>query len=153
MKIIEKVVQIRKDTFTPTLSEGRYNLLASIPPAIGGAKGSNTGYLLSKDGMLQCLAEAHVEKDSNLSLYSNNYKIIYSSINIDAVNSARSYCYSKFVRFLLFCGLVGNSTLTPETWRFVPEPEAFDHIFTDEELYKKYNLTNEEINGSIPKFV
>ena len=73
MKIIEKVVQIRKNTFTPTLSEGRYNLLASIPPAIGGAKGSNTGYLLSKDGMLQCLAEAHVEKDSNLSLYSNSH--------------------------------------------------------------------------------
>lgn len=145
-KIIEKVVQIRKDTFTPTLSEGRYNLLVSIPPAIGGSKGSNTGYLLSKEGMLQCLAEPHVEKDSNLSLYSNNYKIIYSSINIDAVNSARSYCYSKFVRFLIFCGLVGNSTLTPETWRFVPAPEAFDHIFTDDELYKKYNLTPEEIN-------
>ena len=81
VKIIEKVVQIRKDTFTPTLSEGRYNLLASIPPAIGGAKGSNTGYLLSKDGMLQCLAEAHVEKDSNLSLYSNNYKIIYETVS------------------------------------------------------------------------
>lgn len=32
-----------------------------------------------------------------------------------------------------------------ETWRFVPDPGAFDHIFTDEELYKKYNLTDDEI--------
>lgn len=31
-------------------------------------------------------------------------------------------------------------------WRFVPVPEAFDHIFTDQELYEKYNLTPEEIN-------
>lgn len=30
-------------------------------------------------------------------------------------------------------------------WRFVPDPGAFDHIFTDEELYKKYNLTDDEI--------
>lgn len=31
-------------------------------------------------------------------------------------------------------------------WHFVPDPESFDHIFTDAELYKKYNLTLEEIN-------
>ena len=36
--------------------------------------------------------------------------------------------------------------MNDETWRFVPKPEAFDHIFTDQELYKKYNLTDEEIN-------
>ena len=31
-------------------------------------------------------------------------------------------------------------------WRFVPTPKAFDHIFTDQELYEEYNLTDEEIN-------
>ncbi len=31
-------------------------------------------------------------------------------------------------------------------WRFVPAPKAFDHIFTDQELYEEYNLTSEEIN-------
>jgi hypothetical protein len=33
-----------------------------------------------------------------------------------------------------------------ESWRFVPDPGAFDHIFTDEELYKKYELTQNEID-------
>lgn len=32
-----------------------------------------------------------------------------------------------------------------EVWKFVPAPEVFDHIFTDDELYKKYDLTDEEI--------
>lgn len=38
----------------------------------------------------------------------------------------------------------GNVNL--KAFEFVPDPGAFDHIFTDEELYKKYNLTDEEIN-------
>jgi hypothetical protein len=29
---------------------------------------------------------------------------------------------------------------------FVPAPEAFDHIFTNQELYEEYNLTPEKIN-------
>ena len=56
-----------------------------------------------------------------------------------------SFIYSRFVRFLVLVGLTTQSILTPETWRYVPEPEAFDHIFTDTELYEKYDLTSEEI--------
>lgn len=36
--------------------------------------------------------------------------------------------------------------MADEAWRFVPDPGAFDHIFTDDELYKKYNLTQDEID-------
>jgi hypothetical protein len=49
------------------------------------------------------------------------------------------------VRFLVTLGMCASSVRNEETWRFVPDPGAFDHIFTDEELYKKYNLTEEEI--------
>lgn len=146
LSIIDKVKKMKEKNFVPMLSSNKYNLLASIPPAIGGSKGSPIGYLLSKDGMLQCLAEPHVEENKDLIFYSDNYKVIYSSEHKTEVLSAKSYCYSKFIRYLIFCGLVGNSILTDESWRFVPAPEAFDHIFTDEELYKKYNLTDEEIN-------
>lgn len=38
-----------------------------------------------------------------------------------------------------------SSTGQDTWWRFVPDPVAFDHLFTDEELYKKYNLTPDEI--------
>ena len=59
--------------------------------------------------------------------------------------SVDSYLATRFVRFLLYLGKCGNTLGNPETWRFVPDPGAFDHIFTDEELYKKYNLTDDEI--------
>ena len=48
--------------------------------------------------------------------------------------------------FLVLVGLTTQSILTPETWRYVPDPGSFDHIFTDEELYEKYGLTSEEID-------
>lgn len=57
----------------------------------------------------------------------------------------KSYVNTKTVRFLVALGICASSVRNTETWRFVPDPGAFDHIFTDEELYKKYNLTDDEI--------
>lgn len=59
-------------------------------------------------------------------------------------NSFISYCGTKFIRFLYYIGICGK-TIAEEFWRFVPDPGNFDHIFTDKELYDKYNLTPEEI--------
>ena len=56
-----------------------------------------------------------------------------------------SYCYTKLIRFLYFMGVCG-SAVSKEFFTYCPDPITFDHIFTDEELYKKYNLTPEEIN-------
>ena len=52
---------------------------------------------------------------------------------------------TKLVAFLFYCGIEAN-TINNSFYRYIPEQEAFDHIFTDEELYKKYNLTDAEIN-------
>ena len=57
-----------------------------------------------------------------------------------------SYINTRVVRFLVFLNAFTVGVINDETWRFVPAPDAFDHIFTDDELYKKYNLTQEEIN-------
>ena len=57
-----------------------------------------------------------------------------------------SYIDTKFIRFLAYLGKCGNSVRNVETWRFVPDPGKFDHLFTDQELYKKYALTQDEIN-------
>lgn len=74
-------------------------------------------------------------------------KYVFSSDNICEISNFCSYINTKLVRFLV---LIGNEVLTgvtnKEFWRFVPDPGPFDHIFTDDELYKKYNLTKEEIN-------
>ena len=58
---------------------------------------------------------------------------------------ADSYFRSKLI-YWLSKRFFGNQTANAMSFRFVPDPGAFDHIFTDEELYKKYNLTPEEIN-------
>lgn len=63
----------------------------------------------------------------------------------DECKSFISYCNTKLVAFLYYIGTCGT-TLTSEFWRFVPDPVNFDHIFTDDELYKKYNLTQDEID-------
>ena len=57
-----------------------------------------------------------------------------------------SYLNTRLVRFLVLMNAYTVEIINNETWRFVPDPGAFDHIFTDAELYVKYNLTEEEIN-------
>lgn len=70
--------------------------------------------------------------------------ITFTQDSEEECKSYVSYMESKFVKFLMLSGRVGSMT-GREAKRFVPDPGAFDHIFTDEELYKKYNLTDDEI--------
>ena len=58
--------------------------------------------------------------------------------------SFESYICTRLVTFLICAGICGE-TLTEELFRFVPDPGSFDHIFDDEELYRKYSITSEEI--------
>lgn len=77
----------------------------------------------------------------------NADKVIFSSDNRHACASMQSWLNTKFVRFFVYGRLCGISPVISDiTFAMVPAPEAFDHIFTDDELYKKYNLTPEEIN-------
>jgi site-specific DNA-methyltransferase (adenine-specific) len=68
----------------------------------------------------------------------------YADSMIEA-ESYKSFIGSKFCT-LAFKIAQCSTFLCDEMWRFIPDPGAFDHIFTDEELYEKYNLTEEEIN-------
>lgn len=100
--------------------------------------------LYPKDGLLLVLNPMNIVE--NCSTYkSSNYKMVFSSSTKDECESFVSYTNTRLVRFLIFVGLCGNSVISREAWRFVPDPGAFDHIFTDEELYQKYSLTPEEI--------
>lgn len=124
----------------------KYKIYTNNLAAIGGSKAQGT-YLFSKDGKLQMLAKSTITKDSTEeNLFSNNFHIIFSSDRLEECQSVYSYIQTRFIRFLLYLGRCGNSMMSSETWRFVPDPGAFDHIFTDKELYKKYNLTQEEIS-------
>lgn len=63
----------------------------------------------------------------------------------DECNSAMSYYSCKLIWWLVY-RFFNVSKLNTYSFRLVPDPGAFDHIFTDEELYKKYNLSEDEIN-------
>lgn len=73
-------------------------------------------------------------------------KIVFSSDSNDECESYVSYIDTKFVRFMFLMSYCRNTIDETGAWRFVPDPGAFDHIFTDDELYKKYNLTQDEID-------
>lgn len=69
-----------------------------------------------------------------------------ASDNIDECKSFESWIQTKFVQFCLF-GWISTRTIDSDaSFRKVPDPGSFDHIFTDRELYQKYNLTPDEIN-------
>lgn len=72
------------------------------------------------------------------------YTTIYYGTELECIY-AKSYFDSKLVRFLETIAM-GGGCMSGSAYRLVPDPGQFDHIFTDDELYKKYNLTQDEIN-------
>lgn len=76
----------------------------------------------------------------------NDRECIFSSDSIEECKSFISYMYTRLVRFLYLCNTSKlTNPYTNHCFRFVPAPGAFDHIFTDQELYQKYGLTADEI--------
>lgn len=71
---------------------------------------------------------------------------IFTSDNMNEIKSFISWLNTKFLRFLILINIGSLTMMNKRGWRFVPDPGKFDHIFTDKELYEKYNLTEEEIN-------
>ena len=59
------------------------------------------------------------------------------------LKNVKSYIYTKFFRCIV--GIRKNKNMTSDTYQFVPIQD-FSKPWTDEELYKKYNLTQEEID-------
>lgn len=57
--------------------------------------------------------------------------------------SIASYYSCRLIWYLAYGMKLGN--ICTEAFKWVPDPGKFDHIFTDKELYDKYNLTPEEI--------
>lgn len=78
-----------------------------------------------------------------------NSEIIFQSNDINECKSFESWITSKFVRFFLLGNISTRSNIFNSNYfRFVPTPETdkFDHIYTDEELYKAFNLPQKYID-------
>ena len=78
-----------------------------------------------------------------------NSEIIFQSNDINECKSFESWITSKLVRFFIFGNILTRSNIFNNNYFcFVPAPPSgkFDHIYTDEELYKSFNLPQKYID-------
>ena len=80
---------------------------------------------------------------------SNVHRVVFESDDIEECKSFVSWLYTKFTRFFVAINISKlGPILTDDYFRFVPAPPSgkFDHIYTDEELYKAFNLPQKYID-------
>lgn len=76
-------------------------------------------------------------------IFTDTYQVIATADNITEAKCLLSYFKTKFIRFLIQ-QTIATSTLSKYNFQFVPIPDK-NIEYTDELLYKKYNITPEEI--------
>lgn len=95
----------------------------------------------SKDGTYKVISKLQLLEPTEICTFSyfiiGNFKEKFSAKNL------MNYLTTKFVRFLLLQAIT-SINISKDKFCFVPIQD-FSKPWTDEELYKKYNLTQEEI--------
>lgn len=96
----------------------------------------------SSDGKYQVVSSLQI-LDKN-EVCTETYLMLGAFSEYVAAFNLESYIKTKFFRFLLLQALT-SIHITKDSFQFVPMQD-FSKPWTDEELYKKYNLTQEEID-------
>ena len=81
---------------------------------------------------------------SPMEVCTDSYVIACPTENRETAENFEKYLQTKFVRFLILQAL-SSINLSKDRYEFVPVQD-FSQPWTDEELYAKYGLTDEEIN-------
>jgi len=90
-----------------------------------------------------------VTNKSDMSKLPAACKCVFSSANKSECESFVSWLNTRFTRFFIVPNISKlTGILTNDCFRFVPAPPSgkFDHIYTDEELYKAFNLPQKYID-------
>ena len=110
-----------------------------------------------KTGPRYCLAVSTIIDTEKNEEYSGLKEISFSSDSRAECESFISYINTRLVRFLLALNISSEGGMvTNDNFRFVPSPVyidsnnsivtgKFDHIYTDEELYRAFNISQEQI--------
>ncbi len=96
----------------------------------------------SKDGTFKVLSTLKVLLPNEVCTFS--YFLAGTFESKELADNALLYIKTKFVRFLILQA-VSSINLSKDKFQFVPQQD-FSKPWTDEELYAKYNLTQEEID-------
>lgn len=95
------------------------------------------------------LSISRIIDNSKHESYDGEAKCVFESDSLDECKSFMSWIYSRFTRFFLVPNISKlNNIQTDHCFRFVPAPLSgkFDHIYTDAELYKAFNLPQKYID-------
>ena len=145
--VINKILQVENLGFPLSKNDTNKRYYVSGSNMTGHSNGRGKIGWFSTDANVQCTCKADIyDRQNNETNKSTVAYTIFSSNDRKECEYFNSYIDTKFVRALVMFGVCETGCFSDNNWRFVPDPGAFDHIFTDEELYKKYNLTPEEIN-------
>lgn len=115
------------------------------------------GPLLQPDGNTYALGKTGILKDSQSGVSGTSLDV-FRSDSINECKQFKSYIETKFIRFILLVNNAGLSSFgNLQIWEKTPVPTVldeqgnrilgkFDHIYTDEELYKTWNLPQKYID-------
>lgn len=127
-------------SYIPEHLVGNKKLINQFKVMIGQLNPDRGGVNSSKEGS-NVTTKVYIMKPKEVS--TATYIILGAFDNIIEAENYASYIKTKFVRFLVLQTL-SSMHITQSNFRFVPIQDFTRH-WTDEELYKKYNLSDEEI--------
>jgi len=156
-EIIEHIKGYKKFNFNTETK--RYQVWTNSQFNIGGGRrksgggasdgGGNGGYLFSLAGNLLVTSTSRILDSTIEHSAVGASKCAFSSDDKLECEHFVSWLNTKFVRFLIMINASKlTGILTDYYFRFVPAPPSgkFDHIYTDEELYKAFNLPQKYID-------
>lgn len=73
------------------------------------------------------------------------YLVAFSSDSEEEIKSFKSYLFTKVVRFLLLQRVVSQD-VTRKCFAFIPDLEKYEGTYTDKQLCKLWNITDDEWN-------
>jgi len=115
---------------------GQYKvMIGKVNPDRGGVNNAS-------DGKMNVTTKVKIVKPNEI--FTETYLLLgHFDDEIEAIKCAE-YFRTKFVRFLISLTL-SSMNITKDNFQFVPK-QNFNEDWTDEKLFKKYNLTDEEIS-------
>lgn len=125
---------ISKDSIDNTAMVPRHKVIITYAMSGGNKPGSDGKYQILSSLMVLGCNEVCTE----------TYLVINAFEDKQKANNLTSYLKTKFTRFLLLQAL-SSIHITKSSFQFVPKQD-FTEEWTDEKLYTKYGLTDEEIN-------
>jgi site-specific DNA-methyltransferase (adenine-specific) len=118
------------------------NLIDKYKVCIGYLNPDRAGVNNASDGMVNVTTKVRIlEKNT---VVTETYIIPFTSDNLMNVTNCANYIKSKFVRFMIQLTL-SSMHIAQKNFSFVPIQD-FSESWSDEKLYKKYGLSEDEIS-------